>query len=65
MRKKKSTTGTPNKPRPIKAYAVVDRKKPKFRVLDIFTIQDGREVKYDKSEALCIVEINFIKFIKK
>lgn len=53
------------KPKTIKAYAVVSKEKPKLDVLDLFTIRDGREVKYTKSEKLCLVEIKFIKYIKK
>jgi hypothetical protein len=56
MKKKEKT----KIPRSIKAYAVVDRKNPKLKVLDIF--QD-KYVRQYKGEEICRVEIKFIKYI--
>lgn len=49
-------------PKTIKAIAVVDSKKPKLSVLDIYQKTDQFAI--DKNERKCVVEIVFKKWVK-
>ncbi len=53
------------KPRPIQACAVISKKNPKLKVLDIFMKSDCGEVRISRDEVKCLVEVKFIKFVKK
>lgn len=50
-------------PKSIKALAVIDKKKLKINIFDLYLLTD-KAISKGKDEVSCLVEIKFIKYIK-